>query len=195
MFDDVQPCRNATPEDESKDFVDVDHDSEATPSSKPKGKAKTRHQGKGVLPSSSCLATVLEDLEAEWRAHMALAAEVARLRGDANAQSFEKAPSLDKPAGLARAAEKVPEDAKLDGDLGEGQVVYLREEDEDTEVSEHSSHIDEAVDVNESAGPFGSMPLLAVEDFFVDPDPMWIIPDPDVVVFVDVVMRWACSLR
>ncbi|KAM2547230.1 hypothetical protein TB1_018561 [Malus domestica] len=147
MFDDVQPCRNATPEDESKDFVDVDHDSEATPSSKPKGKAKTRHQGKGVLPSSSCLATVLEDLEAEWRAHMALAAEVARLRGDANAQSFEKAPSLDKPAGL-------------DGDLGEGQVVYLREEDEDTEVSEHSSHIDEAVDVNESAGPFGSMPLL-----------------------------------
>lgn len=49
---------------------------------------------------------------------------------------------------------------RLDGDLGEWQVVYLTEEDEDMEVSEHSSHIDEAVDVDEAVGPFGSVPLL-----------------------------------
>ncbi|KAM1530061.1 hypothetical protein ACFX1Z_019204 [Malus domestica] len=122
MFDDVQLCRNATPEDESKDFADVDHDSEATPSSKPKGKAKTRHQGKGVLPSSSCLAVSNINDGAQSLLHIL--------------------------------------EFRLDGDLGEGQVVYLREEDEDTEVSEHSSHIDEAVDVNEAAGPFSSMPLL-----------------------------------
>ncbi|RXH90731.1 hypothetical protein DVH24_035495 [Malus domestica] len=48
-------CRmqDATPEDESEGLADADHDSEATPLCKPKGKAKTGQQGKGVLPSSS----------------------------------------------------------------------------------------------------------------------------------------------
>ncbi|KAM1530062.1 hypothetical protein ACFX1Z_019204 [Malus domestica] len=140
MFDDVQLCRNATPEDESKDFADVDHDSEATPSSKPKGKAKTRHQGKGVLPSSSCLAPP-----------------------DVNFPNFDVIlPDIIKVSNINDGAQSLLHilEFRLDGDLGEGQVVYLREEDEDTEVSEHSSHIDEAVDVNEAAGPFSSMPLL-----------------------------------
>lgn len=48
----------------------------------------------------------------------------------------------------------------LDDDLGEWQVVYLRKEDEDTKVSEHSSHIDEAVNMNEAPDPSGSVPLL-----------------------------------
>lgn len=48
--------------------------------------------------------TVLDDLEAQWRAYMALAAEVECLGGDASAQSFEKASSPNKPVELARDA-------------------------------------------------------------------------------------------
>lgn len=48
---------------------------------------------------------------------------------------------------------------RLDGDLGEGKVIYIREEDEDTEVSDHSNQIDEAVDANKPANPSGYVPL------------------------------------
>ena len=41
---------------------------------------------------------------------------------------------------------------KLDGDLGEGQVVYLQEGDNDMEVSEHNGQNEEGVEVNEAAG-------------------------------------------
>lgn len=48
----------------------------------------------------------------------------------------------------------------MEGELGEGQVFYLRENDENTEVNEHSTRTEEGVDVNEAAGPSDSKPLL-----------------------------------
>ncbi|KAM2061202.1 hypothetical protein ACFX1T_046299 [Malus domestica] len=53
IFEEVQPSTKATSQCEYKAFEDVDDDSEVTPSSKVKGKAKTGHQGKRVLPSTS----------------------------------------------------------------------------------------------------------------------------------------------
>lgn len=48
----------------------------------------------------------------------------------------------------------------MDGELGEGQVFYPGEKDEDTEVREHNSHTEEAVDINEATYPSNSEPFL-----------------------------------
>lgn len=49
---------------------------------------------------------------------------------------------------------------RVEGELGERQVFYLREEDKDTEVSEHGTHTNEGVNMNEAAILFGSKPFL-----------------------------------
>ncbi|KAM1011047.1 hypothetical protein ACFX13_047188 [Malus domestica] len=85
---------------EYKAFEDVDDDSEVTPSSKVKGKVKTGHQGKRVLPSTS------------------------------NSAIFSTCNAMDVAQSLMHILE-----FKLDGDLGERQVVYLQKGDDNIEDS------------------------------------------------------------
>ncbi|KAM1415337.1 hypothetical protein ACFX2I_007002 [Malus domestica] len=49
---------------------------------------------------------------------------------------------------------------KLDADLGESQVMYLREEDDDMKVSEHNGQNEEGFEVNKVIGPSNFKPLL-----------------------------------
>ncbi|RXH83524.1 hypothetical protein DVH24_005777 [Malus domestica] len=49
---------------------------------------------------------------------------------------------------------------KFNGDLGEGQVVYLGEEDDDMKVSKHNGQNKEGFDVNEPTGPSNFKLLL-----------------------------------
>ncbi|KAM2964224.1 hypothetical protein FF2_022035 [Malus domestica] len=210
---------DATPEDESKGVANVDNDSEATPLSKPKGKAKTGdHVHMGALPSSS--------------RSMSLATEVERLRGDAVVKSFDKPLTPNKLIIEAHNANDVAQsqlhilEFRVEGELGERQVFHLREEDEDMEVNKYINHTEKAIDVNEATGPSDLEPfhgkgmllkhkvIQLVNPFtliksykrkkvgdghsaedFVALDPLWIIQNPDVEVFIDVLMRWVGSPR
>lgn len=49
---------------------------------------------------------------------------------------------------------------RVEGELGEGQVLNLWEEDEDIEVSKHGTYTDEGVEVNDATSLSGSKPLL-----------------------------------
>ncbi|KAM2671257.1 hypothetical protein EV1_007091 [Malus domestica] len=93
------------------------------------------------------LRTILEELEVELGARRALAADVERLLANIGDQLFQKAPSPKKSF-------------KLDADLGESQVMYLREEDDDMKVSEHNGQNEEGFEVNKVIGPSNFKPLL-----------------------------------
>ncbi|KAM2352136.1 hypothetical protein ACFXTH_006854 [Malus domestica] len=170
MYDLVEPLTEGTLELECIGFANVDHESEATLSPRGKEKAKTGHQGKRILPSTSNLTihyefvpwrkfnefaqlmevqlrTILEELEVELGARRALVANVERLLANIGDQLFQKVPSPKKSF-------------KLDADLGESQVMYLREEDDDMEVSEHNGQNKEGFEVNKVVGPSNFKPLL-----------------------------------
>ncbi|CAN6718880.1 unnamed protein product [Malus baccata var. baccata] len=128
------------------------------------------------------LKTVVEALEEKWCAHMELAAKLECLRSDAPRESFDKPSTPEKSRKDIALATNFPtfdvnlseiikvENAndvaqlllrilqfRVKGELEERQV-FLQEE-EDTEVSEHGTYIDEGVDVNEAIDLSGSKPF------------------------------------
>ncbi|TQE11599.1 hypothetical protein C1H46_002801 [Malus baccata] len=126
MFDDVEASKDATLDDKSKGVTNADHNSEVTPSSKPKWKLnKGYHIYVGALPSSS-RPTIVE------------------------AQNVN-----DVTQSLLRILE-----FKVKGKLEEGQVLYLQEENEDTEVSEHRTYTEEGINVIEAISLSNLEPFL-----------------------------------
>ncbi|KAM2698362.1 hypothetical protein EV1_037371 [Malus domestica] len=168
MFDDVQPCRDATPEKETEgDYKFI----------------SKRQFEEFLVMMDVRLRTVVEELEAERRGRIELVVEVKNLRGNT---ADLTTPSLQPDTSIGEAKSSPGKGiieviglgvnclafdvdlseiikAKNTNDVAQSLMHRLefRVNNEDTEVSEHNSNTAEVVDMNEATCPYDFEPFFA----------------------------------
>ncbi|KAM2937884.1 hypothetical protein FF1_037735 [Malus domestica] len=168
MFDDVQPCRDATPEKETEgDYKFI----------------SKRQFEEFLVMMDVRLRTVVEELEAERRGRIELVVEVKNLRGNT---ADLTTPSLQPDTSIGEAKSSPGKGiieviglgvnclafnvdlseiikAKNTNDVAQSLMHRLefRVNNEDTEVSEHNSNTAEVVDMNEAICPYDFEPFFA----------------------------------